>query len=294
MRWLVFLALLLQEAEPNPPQTPSADGAAAPMAAETVESPSGGSADDAWMQEARDWLVAVRVAFDKMTPEQARALSQSFESLSPAALRVLVTVYEHTYGVVSPLSAADLRPPNETEAEREWIMAYRILYDRLTVQQAREYAETLKALNPNQVRALLQLYEAKNRQRIERQDRQTAGTSPGQPGAVPPEPSPGQTRTPDEEAAARRAFEQAQQRMQFEQEARQMALGRASNVRRETQIAVNSANASSAVTAAAMNDRLRTQEAFSRAQAMEHNAFQNQMYQRSIHPYGTGGWFRLY
>jgi hypothetical protein len=243
--------------------------------------------NDAWIPEARDWLVACRVANERLSPEQIKALTASMQKLSPAALRVLVTVYEQSYGVQSPLSAADRRPPDSTEAEREWIIAYRILYERLSVTDAKQYAQTLLAMNPNQIRALVDVYQEKKRQQDAREAQQPSSRSG---------PSISQ-RPVDNQAAARQSFADAQARMEFEQMRRGMALGRASNARAQTNSALVAANATTAVTAAAMNERIQNQENIANMQAMEHGAFQDRMYERSTapNPYQNNNYYyRLY
>jgi hypothetical protein len=300
MEWVLVLALFQQAAPANPPAappaetratdapatrtpaanvSPAANEAATPVPAAPADVPS-----DAWVQEARDWLVSVRMAYENMTPRQTQALQKSFEKLPPAALRVLVTVYEHTYGVQSPLSAADRRPPNATEAEREWIMAYRILYDRLSVNDAQAYAQTLRAMNPRQIRTLIEVYEEKNRQQIERQSQQTAGTSSGeqQPDATSPP-------TAEEEAAAQRAAQIAQQRMEFNEMSRQLALGRASTARSDTKQAMLASNAAANASADAAEQRVQRLEAFSDTKALQQSAFQNEMYTRGHFPNSSPG-----
>ncbi len=301
MDWLLVLALLQQPAPVARPATPPAaaqprvSSQSQPPVPQAVVSPipaaPGDVPTDAWVPEARDWLVAVRMAYENMTPQQTRELRTSFEKLSPAALRVLITVYEHTYGVQSPLSAADRRPPNETEAEREWIMAYRILYDRLSASDARAYSETLRSMSPRQIRALIEVYEQKNRQQIERQSQQTAGTSSSPDSVVEPNPptSPGQTRSPEEEEAAQRAVQVAQQRMEFEQMSRQLALGRAGTARSDTKNAMVASNSSANASAAAAEQRIRRMEAFSDTKALQQSAFQNEMFTRGAYPNSSPG-----
>lgn len=296
MEWILVLALFQQAAPANPPaappaatraadnpatRTPAAKEATTPVPAAPADVPS-----DAWVQEARDWLVSVRMAYENMTPKQTQALQKSFEKLPPAALRVLVTVYEHTYGVQSPLSAADRRPPNATEAEREWIMAYRILYDRLSVEDAKAYAETLRAMNPRQIRTLIEVYEEKNRQQMERQAQQTAG-SPGE--QQPNVTSPNQTPTAEEAAAAQRAAQIAQQRMEFNELSRQLALGRASTARADTKQAMLASNAAANASANATEQRVQRMEAFSDTKALQQSAFQNEMYTRGAYPNSNPG-----
>jgi hypothetical protein len=236
------------------------------------------AADDGWMQEARDWLVACRVANERLSPEAVKALTASIDKLTPAALRVLVTVYEQRYRVASPLSAKDRVPPDATEAEREWIIAYRIVYEHLTVEQAKQYAETLKAMSPTQIRALTNVYAEKDRLRLQRQAQSSSYSSPGDSSTAHPMPDP----TTHEENV--RNLHAAQQRMQFEQEARQMALGRAGSARTQTNQALVAANAAAAPAAAAENQRLAEMQQFTNAQVMQHNDFMNRMYERSTAP----------
>src|SRR5690349_17220246 len=92
-------------------------------------------------EKQREWLLAQRIVHEKLNREQADSLQTRFAALNPAQINVLVMVYEQRFGVTCPYGRTAGVGGDATQALREWMVAYRIVRDHLTVEQAKAFGE---------------------------------------------------------------------------------------------------------------------------------------------------------
>jgi len=200
-------------------------------------------------QLAREWMIAQRIARDRLTPEQTAKLQGEYAKLTAPQIRVLLQVYESTYGIPYPYhKPQEMSDP--LEATREWIVAYRIVRDRLSVEQAKAFGEEVRNMTSSQIRILAMAYqqEATERQRKQSTRRPTTG-SPQDPDTV-------------------LQLRQAEQRMQTQQEARQIALQQAQGVRGDVVAAQASIGRGAAAAAQNANMRYEQNRQFSEQQIL--------------------------
>lgn len=212
-------------------------------------------------QQAREWLLAQRIARENLTPQQSESLEKKYAELTARQLRVLIQVFERTYGIRSPLSQTLGEPVDELEQGKEWLIAYRIVYDRLTVDEAKAFAAELDQMSSSQVRTLVMAYE----QKLELRRKQ------------------GRSQTSEEmtqhQREAQQKLEAAAQRKQAEAARRQVALGQAAGIRAGAVRAEQSMNRAAASAAATQNRRFEQTQSFSR-----------QMYSRGVERNAWGGY----
>lgn len=167
-----------------------------------------------------EWMLSRRIMFDALTPRQIDRLRARYAQLTPSELRTLVMVYERTYGMEPPPEATLPPPEDDALAAREWLLAYRIVTDRLTVQQAARFAGELAAARPDQLQIMRSAY-SELEELARAGDRRALGYRYDTAHPIPP--------SVDEEEQRRRRF--AAERMAFEMQRREAALNNAAMFR---------------------------------------------------------------
>jgi hypothetical protein len=198
---------------------------------------SAASSDDI-TEKQRQWMLAQRMVRDNLSREQYDSLASRYAQLNAAQVNVLTMVYEQRYGIACPYGHSAEEGGDSIQALREWIVAYRIVRDKLSVPKAKEFAEQLKSMSPSQIEALAQAYQ----QQAERDKHRASSQQPTGP-----------------EAANLR---EAQERMEFEMQRRQLGLNQASQFRSAQEAAQQSANSGANAAAAAATARFEEQQAF--------------------------------
>jgi hypothetical protein len=199
-------------------------------------------------QQAREWLLAQRIARDNLSPEQSEALGKKYAELSSPQLRVLVQVFERTYGIKAPFNESLGEVVDPTEQAKEWLVAYRIVSERLTVEEAKQFAEELDQMSASQLRVLVMAYREKRSQAREQAKVETSDDMS------------------QHQRDAQAKMLAAEQRMQAEELRRQLALNRAAGVRNNRAVAARSENRAGAAAAATQNRRFEQQQAFGQRQ----------------------------
>lgn len=211
------------------------------------QSQDGAELSDEQRRQAIDWLLADRIARDDLTAPEAESLMSKYQALSDRAVRILVLVQEQLYGIRAPF----LRKLDETvdpvERVREGLVAYRIVYDDFTAEQAKEFAEMLDGMSTNQIHALERAYA---RKMTEEQQRRSQAQRTGAP----------ETKRPDREDAEA-TLREVQERQAFEKQRREMALQRSDTYRAQTAGALDAANRAGTASARSVNQRLAQQRA---------------------------------
>jgi hypothetical protein len=210
-------------------------------------------------QQAREWLLAQRIARDDLSPQQSESLEKKYAELTPPQLRVLIQVFERTYGVQAPVNESLGEQVDEREQGKEWLLAYRIVYDRLTVDQAKAFATEIDQMSSSQIRTLIIAYEQK-----EALQRQETSNQP-------------ESEITQREREARQKLNEAAQRKQAEAMRRQVALGQAADVRSTNIRAEQSMNRAASSAASTQNRRYEQTQSFSR-----------QMYSRGVNRNNNG------
>jgi hypothetical protein len=208
-------------------------------------------------QQGIEWMLAQRIARENLTPERAAKLEETYSKLNDSQIRTLVLVYEESYGIRAPFKVENRPDVDPTQAQREWILAYKIVHERLSVEQAKEYGQMLQSMSPSQIRVLAQAYEEKEKQARTQHIKE---------------------QTEQEQADRQQAEDQmraAAESKAFWNQQSQIELARAGKLRSQTERAQSSSNHASRSAAAQANRNLEQQRAFS-----------ERMYERGSGGYG--------
>jgi len=229
-----------------------------------------------WTQAAREWMLAYRMAHDSLSPEQTEKLKTKLDELRPEGVRVLLNVYEQVYNVVAPVGEEGRQPADQTQAAIEWIVAYRIVHEGLSAQEAKEYGYELSKMSASQIRVLLSAYREKQRMAA-RQQKADDETAPSQ-----------------HQLEAQQRMADAERRLAVEQQRRQLARQTAGSFRAQGDRSLQAANVGGQASATTSEQRLSEMRSFSNRNYFQNKAFSNRMYERASFPYQFRGYGRMW